>query len=150
MKLAEALIQRADLKKRIAQLEIRMAANVKVQEGVVPAEDIYGLLYEYEQLMTQLEELIFLIYRTNHATPFDGGTLADAIAKRDALKAKTRALRSLHEEVSVTHDRYSLKEIRLIRCVDVKQLQQRIDGLAKAYRELDTRMQGLNWSVDLL
>ena len=33
MKLAEALIQRADLQKIIAQLESRMKQNVKVQEG---------------------------------------------------------------------------------------------------------------------
>jgi hypothetical protein len=33
MKLAEALNQRADLQKRIAQLRERLANNVKVQEG---------------------------------------------------------------------------------------------------------------------
>lgn len=69
MTLAEALIQRADLKKRIAQLESRMAANVKVQEGDEPAEDIDALIAEYEQLMAGLEELVIRINRTNHATP---------------------------------------------------------------------------------
>lgn len=150
MTLAEALIQRADLKKRIAQLESRMAANVKVQEGDEPAEDIDALIAEYEQLMAGLEELVIRINRTNHATPFAEGTMADAIAKRDALKAKIRAYRSLHEEASATHELYSLKEIRLVRCLDVKELQKRIDQLAKAYRELDTKMQALNWTVDLL
>ena len=33
MKLAEALNQRADLQKRIAQLRDRLSNNVKVQEG---------------------------------------------------------------------------------------------------------------------
>ena len=38
MKLAEALNQRADLQKRIAQLRDRLSNNVKVQEGDLPAE----------------------------------------------------------------------------------------------------------------
>ena len=38
MKLAEALNQRADLQKRIAQLRDRLSNNVKVQEGDTPAE----------------------------------------------------------------------------------------------------------------
>lgn len=150
MKLAEALIKRADLKKRIAQIESRMAANVKVQEGDEPAEDVYALIDQYDQLMARLEELIIRINKTNHATAFEDGTMADAIAKRDALKAKIRAFRSLYEEASVTHDRYSMKEIRLVRCVNVQELQRKIDKLSKAYRELDTKMQGLNWTVDLL
>ena len=150
MKLAEALILRADLKKRIGQVESRMAANVKVQEGDDPAEDVNVLMTEYERLMTQLEELIVRINKTNHAIDFEDGTIADAIAKRDALKAKIRVFRNLQEEASVTYDRYSTKEIRLVRCVDVRELQKKIDGLAKAYRELDTKLQGLNWTVDLL
>ena len=150
MKLAEALIKRADLKKRIAQIESRMAANVKVQEGDEPAEDVYALIDQYDQLMARLEELIIRINKTNHATAFEDGTLADAIAKRDALKAKIPAFRSLYDEASVTHDRYSMKEIRLVRCVNVQELQRKIDKLSKAYRELDTKMQGLNWTVDLL
>jgi hypothetical protein len=39
MKLAEALILRADLQKRIEQLKQRILNNVMVQEGDEPAED---------------------------------------------------------------------------------------------------------------
>ena len=38
MKLAEALILRADCQKRIAQLKSRLLTNAKVQEGDAPAE----------------------------------------------------------------------------------------------------------------
>ena len=38
MKLAEALILRADCQKRIAQLKSRLLVNAKVQEGDAPAE----------------------------------------------------------------------------------------------------------------
>ncbi|MCD0167601.1 hypothetical protein IHN58_18320, partial [Deinococcus sp. 12RED42] len=44
MKLAEALIERADLQKRAAQLEERLVKNLLVQEGEAPAEDPQALL----------------------------------------------------------------------------------------------------------
>ena len=37
MKLAKALIERADLQRKIAQMESRMEQNAKVQEGDEPA-----------------------------------------------------------------------------------------------------------------
>ena len=39
MKLAEALQERADLNRRIAQLRSRLESNALVQEGEKPAED---------------------------------------------------------------------------------------------------------------
>ncbi len=150
MKLAEALIERADLQKKIAQLEDRMRQNVKVQEGDKPAEAIEKLLSQYEGFMEALEGIIVRINRTNGATPFDDMTLADAITKRDCLKSKIRAYRDLYEVASIVQDRYSKTEIKFVRCVDAAKLQEQIDALSKAYRELDTKMQGLNWTVELL
>ena len=42
MKLAEALSLRADLQKRISQLEVRLKNNARIQEGEEPAEDPRG------------------------------------------------------------------------------------------------------------
>jgi len=44
MKLAEALILRADCQKRIEQLRQRLLRNVKVQEGDKPAEEPMELI----------------------------------------------------------------------------------------------------------
>ena len=44
MKLAEALIARADLQRKIAQLRLRMKQNTKVQEGEIHAENVDALL----------------------------------------------------------------------------------------------------------
>jgi len=46
MKLAEALMLRADIQKRIDQLKQRLLRNVKVQEGDRPAENPEALLSE--------------------------------------------------------------------------------------------------------
>ena len=150
MKLAEALIERADLQRKIAQWENRMQQNARVQEGDEPAEAVEKLMPEYESLMDELERLIVRINKTNSETPFEDVTLAEAITKRDCQKSKIRAYRELREAATIAQDRYSNKEIKFVRCVDVGRLQEKIDSLSKAYRELDTKMQGLNWTVELL
>lgn len=150
MKLAEALIERADLQHKIGQLEHRMQVNAKVQEGDEPAESVDELIPQFEKAMDNLENLIARINKTNSSTPFEEITLSQAITKRDNLKSKIRAYRDLHQVATISHDRFSAKEIKYIRCVDVVKLQKRIDSLSKEYRELDTKMQGLNWTVDLV
>jgi hypothetical protein len=55
MKLAEALNQRADLQRRIAQLRERLSNNVKVQEGDQPAEKPEDLFKELEAALKQLK-----------------------------------------------------------------------------------------------
>ena len=54
MKLAEALILRADCQKRIAQLKSRLLTNAKVQEGDKPAEAPQELSRCYRQDDRQL------------------------------------------------------------------------------------------------
>ena len=73
MKLAEALILRADCQKRIAQLKSRLLTNAKVQEGDKPAETPQELIAELGRVSTELLNLIKRINRTSSATAFDGG-----------------------------------------------------------------------------
>jgi len=152
MKLAEALILRADLKTRAAQLRERFKANAKVQEGEAPAEDPAELLREFEEVAAQTLVLIQQINRTNAQTPFDGGeeTLSDALARRDVLKLKISVYRTLVEEATVKIDRYAQSEIKSMAAIDVRATQKQTDDLSKALRELDTKVQGLNWTVDLV
>ena len=76
MKLAEALILRADCQKRIAQLKSRLLTNAKVQEGDAPAETPQDLIVELERAASELLDLIRRINRTNSATAFAGrGTI---------------------------------------------------------------------------
>jgi len=86
MKLAEALILRADKKRRIEQLKYRLIRNAKVQEGEKPAEDPKALIEELERVSQELTVLIQHINRTNTVTELEKGiTLSDAIATRDTL-----------------------------------------------------------------
>jgi len=151
MKLAEALIERAEIQKKNGQLINRIKANSKVQEGDAPAENPKELIAEYEDNMARFLELVQRINTTNSKTPFnDEMNISDAIALRDFLGAKIRAYRDFYETATIKIDRYSRNEIKIVSCNDPKELQTQINKLAKEYRELDTKLQGLNWTVDLL
>jgi hypothetical protein len=153
MKLAEALIERADLQNKAAQIKSRINHNAKVQEGDEPVEDAMELLRQYDAIMQQLEAVISRINRTNAATAFEGGTISDAIAKRDCLKTKINTYRELCEQASIVRERDSWRDganVKFTRCVDVAGLRAQIDDMSKQYRELDKKMQGANWTTDLL
>ncbi len=151
MKLAEALILRADLKTRAAQLRERLKANAKVQEGEQPAENPADLLREFEEIAAQTLILIQQINRTNARTAFDGSeTLADALARRDVLKSRLATYRELKAAATETAVRFARLEIKSFAAIDVRATQRQIDELAKQTRELDTRIQGLNWTIDLV
>ncbi len=151
MKLAEALILRADLKTRAAQLRERLKSNAKVQEGETPSLDPNELLGEFEEVAAQTLVLIQQINRTNSQTPFaEAESLADALARRDVLKLRLSVLRDLVEAASVKVERYGQSEIKSYATIDVRATQKQSDELSKLLRELDTKVQNLNWTVDLV
>jgi len=149
MKLAEALNQRADLQKRIAQLKERLNNNVKVQEGDSPAEDPKDLFAELDASIAQLKDIIFRINKTNLETTVDGRSLTDIIAEKDTLSLKISTLREVLENANVRSDRYSRNEIKFVRTIEIGKLQKQIDDLSKELRELDVKLQQANWSTEL-
>lgn len=150
MRLAEALIERAELQKKNAQLLRRIEQNTKVQEGEQPAENPNDLISEYEENMERLEWLIKKINLTNSSTVFDGGTISDGIAKRDCIGLKIKAYKNIYESATIVQERYSQKEVKFVRIIDAEKIQHTINTLAKEYRELDTKLQEQNWTVELL
>ncbi|MDO5052038.1 MAG: DIP1984 family protein [Pseudoclavibacter sp.] len=151
MKLAEALAERADVQTRLQELQQRLASTALVQEGDAAPEDPAQLLAESERLHERLERLVRAINRTNAATAFDERrTITDAIAARDAAARRHRFLNAIAEAASPSVDRYSRSEIRYVPTVSVAQLRAQADEAARSFRELDTRLQGLNWTSELL
>ncbi|WP_322922818.1 DIP1984 family protein [Paenibacillus campi] len=151
MRLAEALILRADVQKRYNQVKARLNASAKVQEGEQPPEQPEALLHELEQLLKEQGTLIRRINRTNAETVFDEQrTIADALADRDLLAQHRNALTELIQAASVRQDRFTRTEIRYMSTVDIAALQRQADQLARDYRALDIRLQEMNWSTDLV
>lgn len=150
MKLAEALNLRADIKKRMSQLNMRLQRNALVQEGEQPAENPTVLLKELDELSAQLEELILRINLTNAKTLSNGKTLTELISHKDTLRIKIDIMRSFLDEASRKVSRGTASEIRVLSTVNVSELRKQVDDLEKDFRETDVKIQALNWNAELL
>lgn len=150
MKLAEALILRVDLQKRIDQLRVRLNNNAKVQENDEPSEKPEDLLNELDSNINQLKVLIKQINKTNCVTISNGQTLADLIAERDTLTLKSNILRGFLNIAGQKVNLYSTTEIKIMSTVDVPALQKELDLLSKKIRETDTELQQANWLTELI
>ena len=151
MKLAEALILRADVKKRIEELRERLRRNTKVQEGDRPVEQPEFLLQEFERSVAELKVLIRRVNSTNATVMFDSNHLiSDAIAKREGFDLRIRALREVIAAASEAEWLLSRSEIKSVPTLDGAALQRQLDDLTRQRRELDTQLQAINWQVELV
>ncbi|WP_323746837.1 DIP1984 family protein [Corynebacterium sp. Marseille-P8863] len=78
-------------------------------------------------------------------------TVPDVAVLRPAIVLRARRFYSaVADAASARAARYSASEVRYVSTVDVGQLHAMADKTAKEYRELDTKIQQLNWSTELL
>ena len=150
MKLAEALLLRAEYQDKLDNLQQRILANLKVQEGDVPHEDPKALVEEAMDLHRELCELVQRINQTNASVCLPGGeTLSQALARRDMLRRQRGLLADIAETASERDYRLTHSELRMQTTLDLGAVQKEMDRLSRAYRELDTQIQGLNWTTEL-
>ncbi|MCC2672411.1 MAG: hypothetical protein K0Q72_4883 [Armatimonadetes bacterium] len=151
MKLAEALVLRADARKRIEQLRERIKLSALVQDGEEPPEDPEELLNEVRRLLREMTDLIQRINRTNLQTTLpDGRSLTTALAERDTLTLYYTVLQGTADAATPKVDRMGRAEIRKLPTVKVAELRREMDDIARQRRELDTQIQSLNWNTELL
>ena len=148
MKLAEALCVRADLQKRIMQIEDRLKSVVKIQEGDEPDEDAENLFSELQQAAQQLEEFVYSINRTNLHAERDDVPITRMIARKDALTLEV-TLRNVLKVAAEKESRYSRNEIKYVRTVDTVKLRKKIDSLSAELRKVDLKIQESNWMFEL-
>mgnify|MGYP004622030837 FL=1 len=152
MKLAQALQERADLNKKISQLEYRLSMNAVVQEGEDSLESPKELLKELNTSYDSLENLISRINLTNcnTRTEYNNSTLTELIAKRDVLTKKINSYRNLASSASDIIPRASRSEIKILSNVDVKNLQKEIDSMSCELRKIEDAIQFTNWTIELM
>lgn len=155
MKLGEALTLRADAARRLEQLQARIVASARYQEGEEPAEDATALLAEAHQALDELELLIRRINHTNAAAHIGTDTtITDLLARRDTLRQR-------HVLVTSTADaaagkgrtgvaRQLRSELKMLSALPVSQLRTEADAVARELRELDVRLQQANWEIELI
>jgi len=150
MKLAEALLLRGDLQKKLTSLRERIVRNGLVQEGNAPHEDPNALLLEAAGVIDELEALVTSINVANLSNKLpDGRTLTAAIAHRDSLVQRHAMLQAAIGATQKEPDRYSVREIKWVAAVDVAKLQKQSEDLARQIRELNAKIQETNWKIEL-
>lgn len=150
MKLATALSERASLQIRLSEIQIRLNANAKVQEGDVPAENPVELIAEKDRILDELENFVTRINLTNSRTECDGVTITELISKRDRMKKDVNIMRTFLNNASSKIDRYSKTEILIKSTVDISEYQKKLDVISKELRQIDEKIQELNWTTELL
>jgi hypothetical protein len=155
MLLAEALALRADQQKLLKELTSRIEDNARIPEGARPDEDPVALLERAAAVAGEWTMLVQRINRTNAGTVVDaevGTTVTDLIAERDRAQRMTQLYRAAAQAGTRGRGRGWLSrevDSPTKAAVDVTALQAEADTWAARYREVDVRLQQLNWSTDL-
>ncbi|MCU4481127.1 DIP1984 family protein [Acinetobacter ursingii] len=150
MKLAEALLLRSDLQKKLLSLQQRIHKNVLVQDGDTPSENPEQLIDEAVLVNKQLFQLIQKIHQTNAQAPANNGkALLDILNQRDQLTAEHRIIQQAIDNTQKDTDRYSVREIKWIKAVSVSKLQKQVDEISQNLRLINLEIQASNWQIDL-
>ncbi|TXD97843.1 septicolysin [Psychrobacter frigidicola] len=151
MKLAEALLIRSDMQKKLAQLKGRIRNNAKVQEGDTPSEDPNELIITASQIITELTALIERIHRTNAIANTDKGqSMLTLLVERDTLEMRHKLLIDAIEAANSEADRYSQREIKWHVMLSVASLQKQADDIAMKLRQINIIIQSNNWQIELI
>ncbi len=150
MKLAEALLIRADQKKKILSLRERIAQNALAQEGDAPREDVAKLIAECFAVIAEQQALVLKIDAANAAAKLpDGRPLTEVLAARDVRMQQHGILKSAVEATHKEADRYSMREIKWVPQIDVAATQKQMEDYSRKIRELNVLVQETNWRVEL-
>ncbi len=75
--------------------------------------------------------------------------MTEALAERDILKQRHSTYIDLTEAGTISRSVVTRSEVRFKSTIDVAAVQKQADLLARAIRELDARIQEVNWQVSL-
>ena len=137
MKLGEALALRAELQKRMHQVQTRLLENASVQEGDTPALQPRELLAEYRAIVGEHERIVRRINRTNLVVRMridqEEATRAAAIVRRERLAREAGVLRELASHAVPSRNRFLRTEVRHVPTIDVAAVLAEADGLSQAH-----------------
>ena len=148
MKLAEVLIRKGDLAKRIASLRSRLKNNCLIQEGETPQEDPSAIIAELESAITEHERLQGTILAANMRSRVGDRPLCEVLLHRNSLMVLHAALAGAVEAARPS-DRYGLSEIRWSPVIDGAATQKRVDDIAAQIQELNIKLQEVNWQTEV-
>ncbi len=139
------------MQNKLFSLRSRILSNLKVQEGQELIEDPTDLLKEYKVVNEKLIAMVQAINKTNINTiikEYDM-TIADALVKKERLLALKNVYEDVVDSATNYQTRMSRTEIKFVNVVDVKRIQKLSDAVSKEYRQLDAKIQEVNWLTEL-
>lgn len=156
MKVAEALIERADAQKRLAELNTLILSSTHVAEGETPDEDVARLLKEFANVNARLEQLTTAINYTNIYTVGEWRKQRLSVTALIALRDSIARERTLYQALAKKkpereRDRYNGEvNLQLKLTYDRSVIRTEADHLARTHRLLDTYIQSLNWTTEIM
>ena len=156
MRLAQALLERSNLSKKISELKNRITEVGKTQEGDSPQESPDELLTTLNSVYNQLHNLERRILKTNYMTQVtlddtkETLTIVELLKLKDQCNNHVDALQKCVESCSVRPDRFSRNEIKFVCHLDVKNVRQLIEFLVSKRKNYELKVQEVNWTVELL
>lgn len=150
MILAEALMERADLQKEIHRLTERLNNNARVEVGAEPVENPQPLIDELKRLHDKYGKLVERINRTNYETMVDGVRLDDLILERNLAMKLNHHLQSFVNEATRVVERWDSNHAVMRPSVDVAPIRKEIGAASQKIRQMDIRIQKINWTTELL
>lgn len=151
MKLAEALVLRADLQKKLENLKKRLANSVRKLDDIQVIEDPAALKLEADESITVLYSLIDLIYRTNQSVILPSRqSMVTVLAKRDELVERRKLLDYIINKSLLDSGLYFNERGKWQPAIDISAYQKQMDDIAMQIRRLNLDIQQTNWQVDLV
>jgi len=147
MKLAEAMMQRADLDKKVSILGARLNDIALINKNYALEDEPKHLFEELNKSMKALSELVYRIHVTNMETIDNGTTITAMLTKEEILKMRINTLIRIKESASI--DSRFDKTIYTI-LINKAELQKELDECKSQLEKLDMKLQQLNWQTELI
>ncbi len=157
MKLAEALLRRKELGKRLGDLQTEIYGNLTTYEGEEQqGPEVEELLREHEALSTTIYALTVNINRSNNVTPsgYNNLSLMEAIAYRDALLRTAQLLESVTTQLSSPGSsayggRRTKDDLKVVARYDKKLAAASRNATTEELHRLEVAIQTTNWTAEL-
>lgn len=153
IRLAQALNSRARLRENMVDLKNRITNNLLVQEGDTPAEQPRDLLELYERCAYEYYRLAADINNANIniRTEYDGVemSLMEMITLRDRYQTIHKMYKAAADGLVPSIPRFGRNEIKFVQSMNPDSCRALANRYAKCVREIDDKIQMMNWVTDI-